>query len=247
MLKGSGTEHDLAGNGRASQARPRSLAEQIADDCGEMIVEGRFKGGERLTELQLAELFDVSRGPVREAIRLLEKRRLLEVLPRRGVYVRPITLTNIKDLFNVRIALAAMAARSTAEREADSYLETLSRRVEQMRACADSPDTDPLQFAYIMTRAVHTVVRASGNELADELWDDLNESSFWTTIWRAPLDARTPEVRWQRVREYETLVASLAAHDADAAERAMRVCLESTRDAALDFLRQTRPGNVALD
>ena len=65
---------------------PRTLPDQVAEELGAEIVSGRRKAGERLVELDLARDFGVSRGPIREAIRILERRRLVELRPRRGAY-----------------------------------------------------------------------------------------------------------------------------------------------------------------
>lgn len=231
--------------GRQAPERPRSLPEQIADECGSLIMSGAFRGGERITEQELAERFDVSRGPVRESLRLLEKRRLVELRPRRGVYVRPITLATVSDLFEVRIALASLAARTMAARNAPSFLETFDRRIEDMRATMDDPETDPLDFAYLMTRAVHTVIRGSGNELIADIWRDMNESSFWTTIWRHPLDAQTVEIRRARWTAYAEIGAALRTGDSEAAQKAMTAALVATRDLALEILDRERPGAFA--
>lgn len=231
--------------GRQPLERPRSLPEQIADECGSLIMSGAFRGGERLTEQELAERFDVSRGPVRESLRLLEKRRLVELRPRRGVYVRRITLATVSDLFEVRIALACLAARTMAARNAPSFLDTFSRRIGEMRAMMDDPETDPLEYAYLMTRAVHTVVRGSGNELIADIWRDMNESSFWTTIWRHPLDAQTVEIRRARWAAYAEIETALHARDAEGAQRAMSAALIATRDLALEILDRERPGAFA--
>ena len=63
---------------------PRTIPDQVAEELGAEIVAGRRKAGDRLVELDLARDFGVSRGPIREAIRILERRRLVDLLPRRG-------------------------------------------------------------------------------------------------------------------------------------------------------------------
>ena len=93
---------------------PRTIPEQVAEELGAEIVAGRRKAGERLFELELAQCFGSSRGPVREAIRILERRRLIDLLPRRGAYVRPLSLKSIADLFNVRTALSMLAVKTMA-------------------------------------------------------------------------------------------------------------------------------------
>ena len=135
---------------------PRTIPEQLAEELGADIVAGRRKAGERLIELDLAQNFGVSRGPVREALRILERRRMVDLLPRRGAYVRPLSLKSIADLFNVRLALSLLAARTMATAPVESYVETLARR------CGDSshagatpsrprPRTSPQSFSEWIT------------------------------------------------------------------------------------------------
>ncbi len=172
---------------------PRTLPEQVAEELGAEIVSGRRKSGERLVELDLARDFGVSRGPIREAIRLLERRRLVDVRPRRGAYVRPLSLKSIADLFNVRTALSMLAVRTMATSPVESYIETLARRCEEMKAMVEL--NDPIAFARVTTRAVKTIARGSGNDLLVELLTDLANQTVWATIWKTPLDYQTRDIR----------------------------------------------------
>src|SRR6202453_1746248 len=99
----------------------RTLPEQVAEELGAEIVAGRRKSGERLIELELAQHFGLRRGPIREAIRILERRRLVDFNPRRGAYVRPLSLKSVADLFDVRIALSLLAARTMATARAGPW------------------------------------------------------------------------------------------------------------------------------
>ena len=72
--------------------------QQVVGELCAKIVTGQSKTGERLVELDLAQTFGVSRGPIRDAIRIFEGPRLVELLPRRGAYVRPLSLKPIADL-----------------------------------------------------------------------------------------------------------------------------------------------------
>lgn len=224
---------------------PRSMAEQIADSCGRMIVDGRFAAGERITETQLAGIFDVSRGPVREAIRILEKRRLVEVQPRRGVYVRGLSITSAKELFDVRNALSGMSARLMADNPGSPWFDTLIRRIEELEAAAEDPDADPMTFSWTMTRIVRTVVRGGGSQLIEHMFAELTESTFWTVIWNRPLDAQTQSLRRVRAAQMRDVLSALQAGDGDAAERLLRRCLEDTRDTALATLAAERPAALA--
>jgi DNA-binding GntR family transcriptional regulator len=224
---------------------PRTISEQIADACGMMIVDGSYKAGQRMIEQQVAEQFGVSRGPVREAFRILQKRRLIDITPRKGAHVLPISLESIADLFNVRIALACLAARTMSERPAgNSFLDRLRERVEELDALADAGDTDPLAFAYAATRAVHAIARGSGNQLVIQMMSELNEQTIWTTIWKTPLDYVTAEARRLRANQIKAVMQNIQAGQGNAAELNLRLALEESRDAALVTLRGQVPGGA---
>jgi DNA-binding GntR family transcriptional regulator len=217
---------------------PRTIPEQLAEELGADIVAGRRKPGERLVELDLAQRFGVSRGPIREAIRILERRRLVELLPRRGAYVRPMSLKSIADLFNVRTALSLLAVRSMATAPVESYVETLARRCDELTAVIDVPD--PLGFARITTRAVRTIAHGSGNGLLLELLTDLANQTAWTTIWKAPLDYATRDVRHEAAELMTRTLNAIRQRNPEAAVASLGRLLEEDRDRALATLSDLR-------
>lgn len=88
-------------------------------------MDGTLPPGTRLVESTLAEQLGVSRGPVREASRQLEREGLVEILPRRGAYVASVTLTQALDSFAIRIGLEGVAAELAAERRTDEDLDRM--------------------------------------------------------------------------------------------------------------------------
>ncbi|MDZ4366938.1 MAG: GntR family transcriptional regulator [Afipia sp.] len=216
----------------------RTIPDQVADELGAEIVAGRRKAGERLVELDLARDFGVSRGPIREAIRILERRRLVELLPRRGAYVRPLSLKSIADLFNVRMALSLLAVRAMATSPIESYVETLSRRCAELNELVETGD--PMAFARVTTRAVKTVARGSGNELLVELLTDLANQTVWTTIWKSPLDYQTRDLRRLATDLMTSTLESIKRRDPEAAVASHGKLLEEDRDRALASLSQLR-------
>lgn len=76
------------------------------------IVEGQFRPGQRLVEQRIAEDFAFSRTPIREAMRRLQAEGLVHIEPNRGALVRPMTLEEILDLYELRARLEAYAARA---------------------------------------------------------------------------------------------------------------------------------------
>ncbi|MCF8038218.1 MAG: GntR family transcriptional regulator [Desulfohalobiaceae bacterium] len=87
-----------------------SLVDQIAQILSEKILTGEIKGGSRLNEEQLKVEFGISRTPLREAFRILDKKGLVEVLPRKGVFVKSISKKDIQENFPVRANLEGLAA-----------------------------------------------------------------------------------------------------------------------------------------
>jgi DNA-binding GntR family transcriptional regulator len=90
---------------------PIPLVEQITEFLTNSIIQGRFNGGQRLVENDLQKRFGVSRAPIRESFRILEKNGLVTITPRKGTCVRKICKKDIEENFPIRAYLEALAAR----------------------------------------------------------------------------------------------------------------------------------------
>ena len=108
---------------------PRSLAEDAADRIREEILAGGFAQGEHLVEAKIAERLNVSRGPVREAFKLLRAEGLLQEEPRRGTFVVRLLPADIREIYGVRAAIEGRAARAIAERADAAATDELRRRL----------------------------------------------------------------------------------------------------------------------
>lgn len=93
-----------------------ALFSKVYDEIKNGIIAGRFKAGDRLYEERLAEEFGVSRNPIREAFRLLSSEGLVEVINRRGVYVRFLDLRQSREIVEIRAVLEGHNARLAARR-----------------------------------------------------------------------------------------------------------------------------------
>ena len=93
---------------------PRSLAEDAADRIRQEILSGGFLQGEHLVEARIAEQLNVSRGPVREAFKLLRAEGLLDEEPRRGTFVVSLSPADVREIYGLRAAIEGRAARLLA-------------------------------------------------------------------------------------------------------------------------------------
>ena len=94
---------------------PDSLSEQIAHHLAERIIRGELKARERIQEQKVTQSLSVSRGSVREALLILERRHLIVILPRRGAQVTELTPHNVKSLYALVIELYILLARAVAD------------------------------------------------------------------------------------------------------------------------------------
>ena len=104
---------------------PRSLAEDAADRIREQILAGGFRQGEHLVEAKIAEQLNISRGPVREAFKLLRAEGLLNEEPRRGTFVVSLSADDVREIYGLRAALEGRAARMIARSQDPAALARL--------------------------------------------------------------------------------------------------------------------------
>jgi DNA-binding GntR family transcriptional regulator len=120
--------------------RPESLTESVAKRLREAIVSGDFELGQPLSERQLAELLEVSKTPVREAMAQLRLEGLIRILPQRGAFVFTLSQREVVEICELRQALEMSALRAAIERNAATFadaLEAVVRRMQKARAKGD--------------------------------------------------------------------------------------------------------------
>ena len=132
----------------------------------EAIVRSVLPAGQRLGEVQLASLFDVSRTPVREALLRLEAERLAERVPRRGLVVRGITPKEIVDIYVVRAAIDGLAASLAAESATPADIAHLKMLSERFADAAAAHDVEAL--AEINLQFHEAIAQSSQNALLIE-------------------------------------------------------------------------------
>jgi GntR family transcriptional regulator, gluconate operon transcriptional repressor len=126
---------------------PRSLAEDAADRIREQILAGGFSQGEHLVEAKIAEQLAISRGPVREAFKLLRAEGLLMEEPRRGTFVVSLTADDVREIYGLRAALEGRAARTLARHHDAAALDRLRRLADEIDAAVATGDPSAVSRA----------------------------------------------------------------------------------------------------
>lgn len=108
-----------------------SIQEWIYHNVRDRILKNQLKEGSLISERDLSEQFHTSRTPVREALKRLEYDGLVEILPRRGVFVKTISFDTIFNIYEIRLGLDAVAARLCALRKTDAIVASLEKCMEE--------------------------------------------------------------------------------------------------------------------
>jgi DNA-binding GntR family transcriptional regulator len=142
VVEPRGTEPNLLPEDFDSSAfRTRTFADEAVKIIRNMILSGRFAPGERLNELQLASVLQISRSPIREALKALSSVGLVRMVPGRGAFVADYDLTTVRHLIEVRLALECTAARLVAERATDEQIDAIGELLAKTRRMLDTnPD-----------------------------------------------------------------------------------------------------------
>jgi DNA-binding GntR family transcriptional regulator len=215
----------------------QSLPEQIATRLSERIVSGTYAPGQRIMEQAVAEEFEVSRGPVREALRLLEKEGLVMILPRRGAQVTNPTIEEVNEIFDIRAMLNGLRDRLIAEgRQREQLLPLLEQDIARLAQTAAVPGPGD-EYIDIVLRLNRLLTQAAGNHRLQAILGSLAVQ----TVRYTRLGLSTPQRRKQSAQNWQSLLQAIRNGDGDAAERIARQRVIDSRNAAVEHLRSQAP------
>lgn len=200
----------------------RTLAEQALTALQNAIVQGELAPGTKLSEPDLARRYGVSRGPLREALRRLEARRLIQVAPRTGARVVSLTVEQLEALYQTREALEGMAARLAAARMAQADIDGLRRLLDRHQRSIEE-DEGRRYYQHEGDVDFHfQVVRGAANPLlAGVLLDDLYHLLRMYRFNHSHRDAHRARPH-KALTEHRHIVDAIAARDGELAELLMR-------------------------
>jgi DNA-binding GntR family transcriptional regulator len=159
--------------GRDSAPHSPTIAARLYETLAEEIITGTLVPGQRLEERELAERFEVSRTPIREALRGLQERGLVEIMPRRGIVVATISIERLQTLLEAQCELEALCARRASEAMTSMERQELELLHAQSAEQAKRED----HVGYLETnRQFHSLIaRGTHNDMLISMLGDLRE------------------------------------------------------------------------
>ncbi|WP_077037448.1 GntR family transcriptional regulator [Pelomonas sp. KK5] len=212
-----------------------SICRSLTDD----IVSGRLPPGQKLEEVALAARFEVSRTPIREALRELHARGLIDLQPRKGGIVRTIGLDDLTDMLEAMVELDALCCRISAERMSAVQKKQLQMVQEQSAECVASGD----EAGYLkLNRQFHELIGAGAqNRSLTAMLASLRERMAPFRAAQAHVERRLSVAH----EEHDAILKAIMASDAEASYEAMRNHTARLSINVLDLLKQQQQAGGA--
>jgi DNA-binding GntR family transcriptional regulator len=211
--------------GATSRRRlPRqSLRDAAYEAIKDRIITCKFKPGECINEASVSELLGYGRTPVHQALDRLMLEEMVEVIPRKGVIVKPVILQDVMQMIDVRMVNETHCARLAAARADDTHIKALTDILHRAKHAIAGRDVHAMMM---LDREFHLELAAASKnfELAEVL-RKLNERSlrFWF------ISFNTPDHHKSFQEQHEAIFAAVRDRDADGAESAMRAHIDAFR------------------
>lgn len=231
MPKSLGAVRPAIGGGEAL-----SLSEQIAGQLAESIVQSEYEPGDRIHEVAVSERFQVSRGPVREALRILEKEGLVSIQPRRGAVVTKLSIEEVEDVFEIRATLLGLAGRRAALQGDKALIAELREQLAELRALLeleDGEDVTDTYLAEVQDLNLKLCARTGSERLAEIIFSLLHQTMRYSR-----LGLSTGERRARSVRNWARLIDCIEKGDAEGAEKATQALVNRSKEMAVKLLRK---------
>lgn len=208
-----------------------SIAEQLAARLAGMIALDRLKPGQRILEEEICAVLGVSRAPVREALRMLERDRLLVVVPRKGAQVSGYNDTELHDIFEVRASLMTTLYEAAARAHPEQLERELAAGVADLEAAEKAGSRD--DYALASFRLTIRIRSLCDNHLLS----DIVQSLALQTLRYSRLGFGTPQGIARSLRDWQAVVRAVRRREPEKAAGIIRRRIAGSRDAALEALR----------
>lgn len=211
------TYTDAAGPvAEAAPETPQSLREQAYAAIKQRIITLKYKPGEFLNEAAVVHELGIGRTPVHQALNRLMLEGMVDVIPRKGVIVKPVSLDGAMQIVEARLGVEPYCAELAANRVEQKHMDRMTEILGRAGPLMERRDIEGLME---LDRDFHQgIARAAGNDVLREILRNLHERSlrFWFVSLNNDVHLRS--VR----REHEAILDAIGAHDAERAAMRMR-------------------------
>lgn len=208
-----------------------SLHQEVADALREQIFSGQFAPGSFLDEVALCEQMEISRTPLREALKVLTAEGLLRHEPRRGCFVSEVTEQDLDDIFPVIALLEGRCAHEAARNASNAELVALATLHERLVSHAQA---GRIKDYYAANFAIHeAIILLANNRWLAQAIADLRKILKLARLQSLQVPGRLA----QSLSEHMTVFAALKSRDSEGAEAAMRTHLMRQREALRELAR----------
>jgi DNA-binding GntR family transcriptional regulator len=231
------------GSGADPAREDLSLHDEILTRLRDHIVEGNIPDGSRVPERQLCEMLQISRTPLREALKVLASEGLVELLPNRGARVRQLSERDLGELFDVMGGLEGLAGRLACENITDEEIAEIERLHYEMYGFYLHRD---MHNYFLVNQLIHQkIVEASRNATLTSTY-----ANFAGRIRRVRYSANfaRKRERWgEAMREHETILDALRRRAGSELSDILFAHLRNKRTAAVEHLKagDTKAGELA--
>jgi DNA-binding GntR family transcriptional regulator len=217
-----------------------TLTSKVYASLEEAIVHGKIKPGDRLIEDELSSAFGVSRAPIREAFRLMERDGLVRVIPRRGALVNDMSKQDIRESYELLSVVEGLAARQFCENAGKQEIANLQKMCKAMEAHVSNGNSAEYQR---LNKEFHAlIVQGSRSKKLQEIHNHIRKQLEW--FQNVTLSSKgQPEISF---KEHKQIVNAFVRRDPDRAEEEVRkhilrpsTSLKDTRRSANCFKSST--------
>jgi DNA-binding GntR family transcriptional regulator len=227
---------NIFGNTPLQPVKMRDVAHEILRQA---IIMNKLPAGERLLEEHLARELNVSRTPLREALKVLESEGLVQRLPSGGYQVAPLSDRELDNLYSIRLVLEGLAARRAAQHATVDEIDAIEQWNDQMKSHWHKQRIDESLQA---GRSFHAAIyQASQNEnlalMLTRLGDQIARYRYYSIVYRVP----------EAYEDHTAIIAALRSHDAERAEALSRSHVEVEHQLVLSKMRERAESAANID
>lgn len=208
----------------------RPIREIAYDVLKHAIVSGEIPAGERIIETDYAERLHISRTPLREALRKLERDGLVEYVLRRGVVVRAFTINDVEEIYTIRNSLEMLTLPAIIEKATPEHIADLRRRLAEMDELLEKDDVDAISP---LARAFHWALTSISNQhrilrVIESQDEYINRFSL--------MAIRQENHRYEAQAEHRRMVDLIEARDLEGLRQLMRAHSDLSKQRCLEAL-----------